>query len=178
MKCPKCRNTDLLPTRLEHGLPVMGCDSCGGSLLGLLYYRDWAERLKPELSEADCPALVEVDDDTTTALSCPKCSRLMTKYAIASEHRNRIDLCGSCDEAWLDDSEWNLLKSLELSHQLPRVFTDQWQRKVRNEKMYAMRIERLSRIVGDEDATRAVAIHEWLANNPHKSTIVQFIGSD
>lgn len=178
MKCPKCRSTDLMPTRLEHGLPVMGCDDCGGSLLGLLYYRDWAERLDPEELDGDLPALVEMDDDTTTAMACPKCARMMTKFSIASEHRNRIDLCGSCDEAWLDDSEWNLLKSLELAHKLPRVFTDQWQRRVRDEKMQALREERLRRVVGEDDAARAVAIRSWLQDNRHKATIVQFIGSD
>ena len=111
-------------------------------------------------------------------MKCPKCARMMTKFSIASEHRNRIDLCGSCDEAWLDDSEWNLLKSLELAHKLPRVFTDQWQRRVRDEKMQALREERLRRVVGEDDAARTVALRSWLQANRHKATIVQFIGSD
>ena len=45
MHCPKCKNENLKPTKLEEGLPVMGCPKCEGGLLSLLYYRDWAERV-------------------------------------------------------------------------------------------------------------------------------------
>ncbi|PCM43737.1 zf-TFIIB domain-containing protein [Marinobacter sp. ANT_B65] len=178
MKCPKCRNVDLKPTKLEDGLPVMGCPECSGSLLSLLYYRDWAERNVPVEKVDETEGEVLVDNDTATALSCPKCSKLMTKYSIASQHKNRIDLCGFCDESWLDGSEWKLLKSLELAHRLPKVFTDQWQRNVRAEKMEAMKIERLRRVVGQSDSDKAVEIKSWLKDHDNKAAIIQFIGSD
>lgn len=178
MKCPKCKAPDLKPTKLEDSLPVMGCPECEGSLLSLLYYRDWAERTVPVNAEHDAGEDVAVESDTATALACPKCSKLMTKFSIASEHRNRIDLCGSCDEAWLDGSEWTLLKSLELAHKLPNVFTDQWQRNVRSQKMEALKVERLRKVVGEEAADRAVEVKSWLNGQEHKSAIVQFIGSD
>lgn len=178
MKCPKCRNLDLKPTKLEDSLPVMGCPQCEGSLISLLYYRDWAERTVPVEQPGQPQDEVSVEPDTTTALACPKCSKLMTKYSIASEHRNRIDLCGTCDEAWLDGSEWTLLKSLELAHKLPNVFTDQWQRKVRSQKMEALKVERLKKVVGEDAAGKAVEIKDWLNDQDHKVAIVQFIGSD
>ncbi|RBW50524.1 zf-TFIIB domain-containing protein [Marinobacter sp. F3R11] len=178
MKCPKCRVVDLKPTKLEDGLPVMGCPECEGSLLSLLYYRDWAERNVPVEQTDGIQSEVSVDNDTATALSCPKCSKLMTKYSIASQHKNRIDLCGFCDESWLDGSEWKLLKSLELAHRLPKVFTDQWQRNVRGEKMEAMKIERLRRVVGQSDSDKAVEIKSWLKDHDNKAAIIQFIGSD
>lgn len=178
MKCPKCKNVDLKPTKLEDGLPVMGCSECQGSVLSLLYYRDWAERTVAVDSVEEIPSDVSVDSDTTTALSCPKCSKLMTKFSIASQHKNRIDLCGFCDEAWLDGSEWTLLKSLELAHKLPKVFTDHWQRSVRSEKMESMKVERLKKVVGQVDTEKAVEIKDWLKNHDDKTTILQFIGSD
>ena len=102
----------------------------------------------------------------------------MTKYSVSSEHKNRIDLCAFCDEAWLDGSEWTLLKSLELAHKLPSVFTDQWQRKVRDEKMESKKVERLKKLVGETDTTRAVEIRDWLKNHNRKAAIVQFIASE
>jgi Zn-finger nucleic acid-binding protein len=178
MKCPKCRNTDLKPTKIEDGLPVMGCPDCEGASLSLLYYRDWAERNEPVEQNDSFDADVTVENDAKTALSCPKCSKLMTKYSVSSEHRNRIDLCGFCDEAWLDGSEWTLLKSLELAHKLPTVFTDQWQRKVRDEKMESKKVDRLKRLVGESDTAKAVEVRDWLRNHERKMAIVQFIGSE
>ena len=49
----RASRTDLKPTKIEDGLPVMGCPDCEGASLSLLYYRDWAERNAPvEQSEA------------------------------------------------------------------------------------------------------------------------------
>ena len=178
MKCPKCKNVDLKPTKLEDGLPVMGCPECEGSVLSLLYYRDWAERTAAVDKVEDMSGDVSVDSDTATALSCPKCSKLMTKFSIASQHKNRIDLCGFCDEAWLDGSEWTLLKSLELAHKLPKVFTDHWQKSIRGQKMEAIKVERLKKIVGQADTEKAVEIKDWLKHHDDKAAILQFIGSD
>ena len=39
MKCPRCKTPELLPTMIEEYLPAMGCGTCHGSLVSLLYYR-------------------------------------------------------------------------------------------------------------------------------------------
>jgi len=175
MHCPKCKNTHLKPTKLDDSLPVMGCPSCDGSLLSLLYYRDWAERVTLEVNDAEYSSEIVQDADSKTALNCPKCARLMTKYSVTGAMNNRIDLCSGCDEAWLDGGEWQLLKSLELANKLPNVFTEQWQRKVRLEQTELNRIERLKKVVGEQDAERAIAARQWLSNNPNKAVIVQFL---
>jgi hypothetical protein len=107
MKCPVCKNPDLRPTMIEDLLPSMGCDNCKGSLVSLLYYRHWAENHKPQYCAPS--AVTEVPADTTNALHCPKCTRLMTKYRLSGTVGNRLDVCRSCDEAWLDGGEWQLL---------------------------------------------------------------------
>ena len=178
MQCPKCRDISLKPTKIEDGLPVMGCSECEGSLLSLLYYRDWVERNPPLEGSSDIETDVIVKNDSKTALSCPKCSKLMTKYSISSNHQNRIDVCGFCDETWLDGSEWTLLKSLEIAHKLPKVFTEQWQRHVRTETLESMKVERLKKLVGESDTAKAVEIREWLKGHDRKMAIVQFIGAE
>ena len=178
MICPKCKDSTLQPTKLEASLPAMGCPKCDGALLSLLYYRDWIERTQPEALENPVDASTTAENDTKTALSCAKCSRLMTKYSVSGTLGNRIDLCSSCDDAWLDGGEWQLLKSLELANQLPSVFTDTWQRTVRNEKVEIGRIDRLKNIVGEDDANKAVELKKWLTDKEHKATILHFLGTD
>ena len=178
MHCPKCKTEYLKPTKLEDGLPVMGCPRCEGSFISLLYYRDWAERVKVETSDQVKEIELESDSDTRTAICCPKCSRLMTKYVVSGALDNRIDLCGNCDEAWLDGGEWRLLKSLELGNKLPSIFTDQWQRKVRSEKAELNRVERLRKIVGDSDTEKAIEVKAWLSGSSNRSIILHFLGTD
>jgi len=154
----------------------MGCPNCEGAFLSLLYYRDWIEN--NELSMLAEPAQIAEDTDTKTALSCPKCAKLMTKFSVSGKVDNRIDLCNSCDEAWIDGGEWTLLKSLELAGRLPTVFTEQWQRQVRTEKMASLKLERLKNMVGESDAIKALEIKAWLKDNANKMILIQFLGSD
>jgi Zn-finger nucleic acid-binding protein len=130
MKCPKCKTDNLTPTKLEQDFPSMGCKSCQGTLISLIYYRDWAERSTLPLA-IDQLELEQVEDnDSKVALTCPKCGRVMNRYRISDQHQNRLDMCFSCGEAWIDSGEWDLLKSLDLIKNLPVIFTESWQKKI------------------------------------------------
>ena len=178
MKCPVCSNTELRPTMIEELLPSMGCDQCKGSLVALLYYRHWAENHKPPQDTNSPSELSEVPADTTNALRCPKCERIMTKYRLSGTVANRLDVCPSCDEAWLDGGEWELLEQLHLSDRLPSVFTDTWQRKLRKEGSERSRQDILRRTLGAEDAGKVESLRSWLNGHPAKSTILTYLYRD
>lgn len=177
MHCPKCKDHHLEPTKLEDGLPVMGCAGCHGVFLSLLHYRDWVEHF-PHDDMVVPEGQIETDSNNRMALHCPKCGKIMTKFSVTGHLSNRLDLCSSCDEAWLDSGEWRLLKSLALGDKLPKIFTAQWQRHVREEKMELSRFERLQKLVGDEDAEKADDIRQWLKDNKNKSAIVRFLAAE
>lgn len=186
MKCPRCKTPDLKPTMIEEYLPAMGCASCEGSLVSLLYYRHWAETQKPTTdingmditgvytTAVDTTAAVETTD-TTTAITCPKCSRIMMKYRLTGRVSNRVDVCASCDEAWLDRGEWELLETLQLSHMMPSIFTDEWQRRVRRELTDDTRRAILTRMIGEEGVAKVEQFRAWLGNNRHKSDILTYL---
>jgi Zn-finger nucleic acid-binding protein len=163
---------------IEEQLPSMGCEQCKGSLVGMLYYRHWTEHYKPP-SETNRPTTIsELPADTTTALRCPKCERIMSKYRLTGTIANRLDVCSVCDEAWLDGGEWQLLEQLQLSDKLPAVFTDAWQRKIRIESSERRRQEILRRDLGSEDAGKVETIRAWLNGHPAKSTILTYLYRD
>jgi Zn-finger nucleic acid-binding protein len=163
---------------IEELLPSMGCEQCKGTLVALLYYRHWAENHKPS-PESPVPAtLSEVPADSTNALRCPKCERIMTKYRLSGTIASRLDVCTLCDEAWLDGGEWQLLEQLQLSDKLPAVFTDSWQRKIRKEGSERSRQEILRRTIGEQDAGKVESIRAWLNQHVAKSTILTYLYRD
>jgi len=176
MKCPRCKTSDLVPTMIEEYLAAMGCPQCQGSLVSLLYYRHWAETQKPA-TEPAAPNLSQ-PRDTTAALTCPKCSRVMTKYKLAGDVDNRLDVCGTCDEAWLDSGEWELLEQLQLSTTMPAIFTDEWQRRLRNEKTEETRRSILKTTIGEVAATKVEEFRAWINAQKHKSTILTYLYRD
>lgn len=175
MKCPACKGPDLYPTKIERGLSAMGCKECQGNFVSLLYYRDWAERSGFEFESASEQAKEVEAENTHAALGCPKCSRIMTKYRISSEHDNRLDLCGHCDEAWLDKGEWSLLKTLNLGSKMPTVFTEQWQRQVRQQVSEESRRQRFVSILGEETVNEADKVRQWIAKEPKRVQILQYL---
>ncbi len=174
MKCPRCKHADLTATKLDDDLPAHGCGECGGAIISLLYYREWAERTMNDQPD-NPPAEVATDSDNPSAITCPKCAKLMTKFTITGSRANRLDLCGSCDEAWLDDGEWELLKALQLTKNIPAVFTDAWQRKVRKDASVHRRRQRLAKVVNEADIQRADDIRSWLSAHDKRAEILFYI---
>lgn len=177
MKCPHCQTEGLKPTMIEEYLPAMGCGTCNGSLVSLLYYRHWAETQKtaPGAETAGKPMMRPETTETTKAIMCPKCSRLMTKYKLARNVSNRVDVCAACDEAWLDGGEWELLESLQLSLRMPAIFTDAWQRRIRHELTEEARRSILTRLIGEEGTARVEAFKDWLSKTGHKSHVLTYL---
>jgi len=178
MKCPKCKHTDLRAMRIESDLPAAGCTTCSGALVSLLYYRDWAERHRNEPTDTvNEQAVVDVAD-TSTAVTCPKCGRLMTKYKISGCVANRLDVCPGCDEAWLDGGEWELLKALELSRNMPTVFTEQWQRSIRRQVAEDARRGILRKTIGEASLARVEDFKLWLGAHEHRNDILSYLHAE
>jgi len=181
MKCPRCRTSDLKPTLIEEYLPAMACDTCHGSLVSLLYYRHWAEtqKLAANGENTTPPTAGPVaTSDSTGALVCPKCERVMAKYKLTGTVANRVDVCSTCDEAWLDGGEWELLEALQLSHELPAILTDAWQRRIRREQSEGTRRSILVRMIGEDGTTRVEEFKDWLGRNQHKSHVLAYLYRD
>ncbi|OUS27375.1 hypothetical protein A9Q99_15370 [Gammaproteobacteria bacterium 45_16_T64] len=191
MQCPKCKSIPLHPTKLEQGLSAMGCSACSGAIVSLLYYRDWVERTAPVAASCDHTSVEEANgikdskessaeeiNDSRSAMACPKCKKLMIKYKISGDINNRLDLCRSCDEAWLDGGEWELLKSLELNRKMPSVFTEEWQRKIRKQATEDLRDQRLLKSVSESELAEAKKIRTWLKDHPNKQEILFFINHE
>lgn len=167
MQCPTCSSSTLRPLRLEAGLAAAGCGHCEGYLVSVLGFRAWAEDHAPVSDRARSVKLTSLPQDSSLALKCAKCARLMTKYRIDDEVANKLDLCAHCGEIWLDGGEWALLGALDLQSQLPAIFTEPWQRAVRREAVDRSVDARLAAKVGPLDFDRVREFALWLDTHPH-----------
>lgn len=102
----------------------------------------------------------------------------MSKFQISGPHGYRLDLCGSCDEAWLDNGEWQLLKALEPSHKMSSLFTEARQCKVRQQATEEARRQRFIRLFCDEAIARADNIRSWLKDHPKRRELLFYIGHE
>lgn len=174
MKCPQCKGYNLEPKELEPGLIVGSCGKCDGALVSLMNYRFWADQQTKDTDSDVCDEAIMAEDNGAAQV-CPKCARLMTKFQIGVDSRNRLDLCTGCDEAWLDDGEWQLLKKLDMADKLPKIFTEAWQRNIRLERQERHHKKRYEDLLGKEDFAKLDQFKQWLDEHSEKAEIKQYL---
>lgn len=181
MKCPQCKHDHLPPFKLEPNLGAMRCEKCGGVLLDLVAYRLWQELHAAELtSTADLIAdpkqpPEQGPEESMGALSCAKCQRIMLKFRYSTQTRHRLDVCSHCDEVWLQEHEWEFLKSHALHGELPKVFTDPWQRKLREQQTRQTFEQQWDQRLGEEMHAKTRDIDSWLREHPRRSAILDYL---
>lgn len=179
MKCPSCKGYELQANEIEVGLLAAEFVKCEGKLLSIMHYQYWLEKFfifhhdDIEAASVEVKKLAPVDSHE--AKLCPKCSRLMSKFQIEHDIDNRLDMCAACEEVWLDKGEWQLLKSLDLQSDLPKIFTDAWQRKIRIQKREEYQKERYIGLLGEDDFNKVDNFQRWVNAHPEKLLIRQYI---
>lgn len=180
MDCYNCESARLNPVKLDFGLAARECSQCKGLHIDLLSYRSWREdnadklAVKKEPENAPCVEQVSATDNKK-ALICQRCSKFMLKYKVSTEHDNFIDLCTSCDDAWLDGGEWLLLKQLQLAGKLTQITTEPWQRHIRAEAAENNFNQFYQNKIGENDFTKLKETCAWIEQHREKSELVKYL---
>lgn len=175
MHCPNCKNQDLLPTKLETSLSAFGCRECGGKLLNLVAYRLWRELHATE-AESET-ALVAEPEEGRDALLCSKCSRIMLKFRYTTDTEHVIDVCNYCEDIWLQENEWEFLKRFSLHGDIPKIFTEPWQRDLRSQRTRQTLEEEWDRRLGPELHSTVKELAAWLEEQPQKDSVLDYLSS-
>ncbi|MBE9060837.1 zf-TFIIB domain-containing protein [cf. Phormidesmis sp. LEGE 11477] len=159
MNCPICRTDSLEEISLDVGLLARKCNQCSGHWLSSEHYWTWLDSQKSdasgeshnsgshhaEIHHAESysakPTLVTLNSgllpvaDNETANFCADCARLMRKARVGKGLSFYIDRCSYCHGVWLDQNEWENLKTMNMHHRIPYVFSDSWQYSIRHEQL-------------------------------------------
>jgi len=172
MNCPSCKEGVLHPTLVTSGLPALCCNQCDGYLVSMLSYRVWIES-NPQLPNE--PTELTELDETSNAIACPKCKKLMTKFRVSGVTENRLDSCGNCGELWIDKGEWELLLLLGVANKVSSILSQPWQSNLKqqeHEKAYEARHEKL---LGGSDYSKLKEFRDWANAHKHKLEIKNYI---
>lgn len=180
MDCYSCEGTRLNPVKLDFGLAARECGQCNGLHIDLLSYRSWREDNVDKLTakdkeESDAGVQQVSVTDNKKALICQRCSKFMLKYKVSTKHDNFIDLCTSCDDAWLDGGEWQLLKQLQLAGKLTQITTEPWQRHIRAEAAENNFNQFYQTKLGERDFTKLKETCDWIDHHSEKPELLKYL---
>jgi Zn-finger nucleic acid-binding protein len=174
MDCPSCDKQPLRPAKLDDRLPGYACSQCGGFLLDILTYRSWMESEPAEPGRGDSVPEADTAGDSKGAILCPKCGRMMSKYRIAGDVENRLDLCNYCGGLWFDGGEWELLKRLDLASKVPQILSQPWQKQVRAQSLRQSVEKRFAALFGP-DYEKIHEFRRWMRKHANAAQIKAYI---
>jgi len=177
-KCPACKNVVLDISNLENSLPVMTCNSCGGSWLRANEYTIWLKSQKPgsfdEAKTKEASKRFPVVESNKAAV-CPDCGRFLRKFKIGAKVDFHLDRCHNCNGIWLDKNEWESLKVADLHDEINQFFTKSWQQDIQEKetasKFDTMFLEKF----GESDYQKIKEVREWLQENPNRNNLIAFL---
>lgn len=177
MNCPVCKSQALSHHELEHGLKACVCSQCSGKWIASYQYWKWKESSGRSLAE-ETPGTASnlAVEDNTAAKLCPECGHFMRRYPVGHEAGFGLDRCGNCGGVWFDRNEWESLKGRGLHDDVHKIFSEIWQRQVRDaEHVKAMEAFYREKF-GAEGYQKAQEIKTWIETHPHQAELRAFLG--
>ncbi|MGB0664605.1 MAG: zf-TFIIB domain-containing protein [Pontibacterium sp.] len=172
MNCPKCKTVKLKPSFLEPALRSHECVHCDGDWILIEDIVSWLEQTKPMFSGDESAVFLE--DDSKTALICPLTGQLMQKYRINNDTDHKLDYSANVGGVWLDAGEWSYLKDQGIALQVGKIFTDAWQKQIRDNDTKAMYQALYESKFGD-DYEKLKEIKSWLDSNGNKTELRRYL---
>jgi hypothetical protein len=176
MKSPFGDRKPMTLTQLDDGLMAYRCAESGGYYLPSTCYMRWLSQQPaitphmPQSGEQQQPQQADVP----TARICPESGTIMTRYKVGHGFTFTIDrsITGGI---WLDAGEWEALRSRNFHDELNRVFTQSWQRTIRDTEVQQSRRKRMEDRFGTDLLGRIDALKTELQSHPNREELIAYL---
>ena len=176
MNCPSCTSTPLTPRELEPVLQVLSCQTCNGDWVPSAAYWRWlTTKHNGRMPDGAEPGVIADPSNSSHAMLCPACSRILIKFKVGHGVDFRLDRCHACNGIWLDQHAWEALKAQRLHVELHRICTSAWQKQRHASEQWAWFDQTYDRKFGQTDYTEVKKIRQWLDLHPKKSDLLAYL---
>lgn len=176
--CPKCE-IQFKDIRLENELPAHVCSGCEGVWIAANEYALWAVPIgSMTVDQVDFDQPFDTPypiNDSSKALICPDCSRILRRFQVWPNSDFHLDRCGKCHGIWFDQHEWETLSEMNLHTLLNLFFTESWQEKLRSEEMHRRFNKMYLELFGEEDYAEIQSVRSWLSDHPNGARLLAYL---
>ena len=179
MNCPRCQKGVLRFTELENKLPANSCTECGGVWINDANYWKWQTYHGATLPERPVEATAKLAVTETSEIKvCPECSHFLTRRKVGHGIHFHIDKCAACGGVWLDHNEWEVLKSRNLHDEIHLIFSEEWQKEIRDSERNDVLVSEAKHRLGEDTFNHLAEFKFFLDSSPHKSYIIALLCDD
>jgi Zn-finger nucleic acid-binding protein len=175
LQCPVCKPKVMSWVELETDLRAQQCATCGGVWLEANDYWRWVQHQPPRATVRTPYQNGFSSTDIERAKICPEDGHLMTRYRVAHGVDSTLDRCATCHGVWFDPHEWEVVCDHHLHQDIHTIFTNGWQRNIRNEAQRAHFEQLYVEKLGAADFAEIQRIRAWLNQHPHQGMLMAFL---
>ena len=176
MKCLVCENSETIYKNIDENLKGFVCVDCKGVWIPAKAYWNWLHSLntvfseKPESETVDLPV-----KDSFLIKICPDCGHFLSKRKVGHGVPFYIDRCQCCGGVWLDQNEWEVLKSRNLHDAIHLIFSQEWQEEILQEEQQRAYEEEIEKILGKEDYLYLKTFTDKYKFSPRKDVVLAYV---
>jgi len=179
MRSPVFSDAILEPREIEPGLTAYECPKSHGLWIPLASFHAWKQHGPAAVTPLPSGyAPVPMDDSHRRALLCPESGQMLIRYKVGHGLNFHIDLSPVTGGVWLDQGEWEALKSKGLHAELNLIFTSSYQRQIRNAEYHATLEQTFRDRIGPADFEKVADFKTWLAAHPKRRDICCYLTQD
>ncbi len=104
--------------------------------------------------------------DNRAAL-CPECGRYLSRARVSLKSSFYVERCLSCGGIWCDYGEWDILEKMGLHTAIERLFSAEWQAKVREREMAEQEQRATIDKLGSDLAEKVFELAKLLQEHPN-----------
>ena len=112
--------------------------------------------------------------DSLKGKICPDCGHILVKFKVGHGIDFYLDHCLRCNGIWMDANEFKVLYSHGLHDELNKVFTTQWQKKVRKDAHQAA-MELVYREKFGAKYEILKDLREWMQQQKNRSIVIAYL---
>ena len=176
MECPVCEVRKFERTVLDGDLNAFKCGECGGHWVNSFQYWLWKDALPQNIEEIACSGTYEVQDVIATK-ECPECGNLLQRYHVGHGTSFTIDRCEKCRGIWLDKNEWEILREKNLHDDIHFIFSQQWQKQARDEKLELSKEAMFEKYIGKDGVAKLKEFKAWYKSQKEQSMILAYLNN-
>lgn len=174
MICPICKTNTMNRCRLDDGPLAYRCNRCEGVWVGLADYEEWMLGRTVESEQPQTVSDFALQEENLAKL-CPTCRQLMFKYRVRQYIQFHVDHCRGCGGMWFDKGEWEALASAKLHDELPKIFTQRWQKEIKQLDQRATFAKMYRERFGADEYQRLKDTRAWIEAHPHKDLLHSYL---
>jgi len=175
---PSANKKPLSKKEIESGLMAYTCQESEGLYIPFENYWKWLSKQDtPSPNIPEMEMVSKVNPSQQTPKFCPETRTLMPSYEVGHGFKFRINRSVT-GGIWFDKGEWEELRSRNFHDEIHLIFSEPWQKNIREQKLSDAYTEEIKKRLGPSLFDQVTDLKNLLQDHNERDAVLAYLNSD